>query len=496
MSHISRQMWEAMNRIRNGTIPPEQVYCFLSSLGVNLAQVYKNSNDPPLWAFMHGANENSFTAQQLQRFMDDPDGVLPILQFEASRKLVGLVPVSYGDVKDFQLVDGKPLYRASCHEGNVVVFGEREGKVHQLVWELEFADGQPLYKAQNVRDQIYAVHGDRRYGPYVDIDGLTTYEGKPLFFGERGDEKIVVVWGEDVFGCYDRIDGLLPEFQFAAGRAVFGAERDDKWYVVWGSREFGPYEQVDDITVCDEKPFFCAKRGKMYFIVWGDEEFGGYDGGIGDEKVIDGVPVYCAKHHGKEFVVVGKKEGRRYDRVYNPIIVNGVLIYSVEQGDRMFIVRGDEEIGGHRRAYDPVIHEGALWFHAANGDGEHFLVRDGEEQKHYKYFSRFMFMNGKPLYQIDVHGGQDRLIVWGDEEFGPYKKLSDITSISVSIVDGKPLFLAGTHYGIYSAIWGKSEFGQFDSVCSLQVTDTEISFGARKGRRLYRVSISRENATK
>ncbi|MFH1078226.1 MAG: hypothetical protein V1745_03030 [Patescibacteria group bacterium] len=113
-------------------------------------------------------------------------------------------------------------------------------------------------------------------------------------------------------------------------------------------------------------------------------------------------------------------------------------------------------------------------------DDKEFIVWGEEEGKMYDGIVHLSLADGRPLYLAMLN--RKWFVVWGVVEGKKYVSVK-----CHSIVGGKPLYIAKDDDKQF-IVWGEEEYKAYDEVFSLEAKDGVITYGARKGRRIYRVT--------
>ncbi|MBI4276397.1 hypothetical protein HY629_01005, partial [Candidatus Uhrbacteria bacterium] len=163
---------------------------------------------------------------------------------------------------------------------------------------------------------------------------------------------------------------------------------------------------------------------------------------------------------GTDRVVWGGAEGPKFERIPTVTVVNRCPLYAGQRGDEWTIMWDDE--------VTPRMH--------------------GIE------ITRLTHAEGKFLYQATEHCLKT-FIVYGDTEYPVYSKIQvpwvdaegRVRPEAPVVVNGKP-FYAAERDGQWRVVHGDDEGKLYDEIFSLMFDGTHIVYGARRGRKLFRVT--------
>jgi len=322
---------------------------------------------------------------------------------------------------------------------------------------LSLVDGKPLY-IRKMEDGERVVWGDTESKTYlIGISELSIVDGKLLYTAYENQGRLIVWGNEELF----RVHTMVSSLTAVDGKLLYIARDDGTEFVVWGDKVFKKHESVQDLSIVDDKPLYIADAS---IVVWGDEEFKRYHK-VKSLTVVERKPLYCAQHGDRRFVVWGDEEFASYTSVLidKPSVVDGELLY--------------------------VVIANYEW----RSETQHVVWGSRALKLYDKIYSKPRVIDGKLFFAASID--DEFLVVWGDTKYMAPGSCSAVHAWDV--VDGQPLYdVVLDESGKTVLVWGNRIYKGYDEIFSLTVTETEIVHGARKGKRILRVSIPRENATK
>ena len=379
--------------------------------------------------------------------------------------------------------DGQPLYIAKDGERLFVVHGKTEGRRYRRIEWLSLKDGRPFYVAED-ESQYFLVQGDSEGERYDFVRFFTWHNGRALCVIRKGETYFLtdgVEWrkGYDHVHLHSVVDGKPMYEARHVGR-----------HVVHGQVEGKGYHEIFGLTSAEGKPLYVAKDGGKSFVVHGDVEGRRYDY-IFNLNFAQGRPVYEAVVGEEHFVVSGlhgEQKGTVYSRISEFSVADGQLLYVGSMSDtQCFIVHGKQELNVRGRVSRLSLAPDSVELYCLH-DLKGVRVVHGSIMGHaYTSIDSLGFADGHPLYHATNEDGVLCIVYGGGKTIKceGYQRISDL-----SLVDGHPLFQA--HHNLRHAVIYGDEVGKaYDDIFSLTVTPTEIFYGARKGRNLYRVSRKR-----
>ncbi len=158
---------------------------------------------------------------------------------------------------DLELADGKPLYRARCEDGWWQVFhGEEASTSYLAITRLLFEDGKPLYVAQLPTKLWCVVHGTTIYRDWASIEtDPRIVEGAPLYVAMSGDHCFVA-HGNTSWGGHKCSSSQVLHRRLEAGEPLYTVGHE----LYWGNRRIGWYARVAKVLGSHGgEPVFVAK---------------------------------------------------------------------------------------------------------------------------------------------------------------------------------------------------------------------------------------------
>lgn len=328
---------------------------------------------------------------------------------------------------------------------------------------------------------------------------LALVEGKPLYILKDAiRSKNRVVWGAHSSPWYDHIEEG-PDV--VDGNVAYLALRNDgKRIAVWGNEKSRPFGGINFFSVAEGKMLYSATYHKEdpsdEFIVWGDTRSQTYKG-IASLAYVGGALLFVADAeltHNPSYVVWGDIVSRRFDWVgdCDVTVVKGKPLFVGYRDDIPHIVWGDMETkcaDGYDTAKMPHVTDDGFTYAASVTEGPRkyaTVVWNGVEGAFCDEVRDLVVVGSRPLYSAweTSEDGSTKwcTVVWGTRENGSYEDVHSIRS-----AEDVPLYCA-MRDGEWFVVWGKEEGQGYDEVFSLEVKDGLISYGARKGRRIYRVT--------
>ncbi|MEK7072948.1 MAG: hypothetical protein AAB974_00725 [Patescibacteria group bacterium] len=206
------------------------------------------------------------TDAHLDAMADDPDRVLrepvtaapadalappraPFTAAELRRRRASYSELSASDVR----TDVLPLRRAEYDGATYVVVGETVWGPFQAAYDLQWAEGKPLYRAQ--RNDLWQVfHGEDGSTTYLDVSSLIFVGGQPLYPVQLHTEKWSVAHGTTVYRPCDRVS---QNPGFAYGKPYYVATLGEERYAAHGDQLWRANDSnVLVFAVIAGKPFF------------------------------------------------------------------------------------------------------------------------------------------------------------------------------------------------------------------------------------------------
>ncbi len=369
----------------------------------------------------------------LRALMANPDLVLRRVPWE--EEFLGLTQGGPDD--GYRLVGRYLLYVCDIPSGQALFWGGttlstcgREGYI-RVMGEYK---GYPLY----------VVGGDRNLDTLI----LENHPAKTWRYDARIDQAMIlsnipavamslravamnmdrcVRWGDVMDQGH-----AITWFQEGAGEPLYALNDLKSWRIIWGQKMVDRGSYVHTLTFSDGKPLYAMETSNGEFVVkWGGKRIRWSDTDDGSEKF------FSSSHH-------------------NPVIPVAVV------NQKLLAI---ENLSGADKIWKRVAYDGTA--RGANWEDIRSLTMD----------------DNNPLYIAKDKDGER--VMWGTESY------SAVHSNITTLIPGRDhVYIARAknddRWAVYVGPDEKSK--DYDEVFSLQVTDTEVSFGARRGRRLFRVS--------
>jgi hypothetical protein len=424
---------------------------------LGMEKIMSNSWLDRLLELIQGLKSGRITGQQLDYFVKNPSAVDSNWQRE---QIMFLPKGEKARNLSFPDKSGKLLCifdNEETHLSSVFFGGELYGNFNYIAG-LSVVDNKPLYIAKPGPDTCYyAVWGNIRSKEYSSLTGFyppRIFDGKMLFVANQRNQKQILVWGEQESEEFDRID--FRSSPTVVERKWLFHVNEPKEFLVWGTKRTAEFKTIMlDVVACDGKLQYFTK----------DQEGGRYTFRIDDQAistwdeyhaagVINGNAAFIAQDNGDFYEVIGEKAKKIRGKFISgeaQIVKNKFVYARQEETGKIFLVNGDQELpcsdfpgiewisrlifGDDYCIYHALGKSGSAWFR-----NQEQLIFDMEDPKEY----------------VSV----------------------------VDVVNGIPVVFFGQ-----SISWGKNRSPSFDEIFSVHHTDSRIVFGARKGRKIFRVTL-------
>lgn len=436
--------------------------------------------------------------------------------------------LSYDQLSFIAFANGLVLQAGQANGRMSVTYGNKRGP--ELSWipscvsiygpHIEVVDGKPLYIGARDREQ-FVVHGQTEGRHYDDVSWLIARDGSIGHLAKAGDEHFAVVNGVEG----KRYERIWPH-AFGHGKMLYDAELEPRdcnlsfreqtkrcrTAMVYGTDESPPYHFVlcdngMQGRIVDGKPLYAVIHlDGNSSIIYGSQEGKRYQGGIGDLQWADGAPLYtiCEPCDGnrRHILVRGDDELACYGYIHHPSWVDGKPLYAAYQDGRNFIMFGSDRLDDDCHIYGPDIASGKLLYIGQYGgyvgdDRERcqFIIHGDWRSERFDHIWSLLMAGDQPIYHAELPSdGYDddgepirrMSVMVADQPGKVYDWIDDLT-----VAGNQPLYRAHTDDG-WCVVVGTDEGHAFDAVFSLEFNSerNEVTYGALKGRVVYRVSVS------
>ena len=387
----------------------------------------------------------------------------------AEERLVHRIPAEITDVTGvvFSPDGGHVALIARSEGGQRVVHDGRPDLLCEEVGGLTFdpSGSRILYKATRAGKQSVVVSG-KREEVYDAIHGNPVFaaDGATVLVTAKTSGQWFVRMGDRSAGPYE--EAGEPICSPRSGKIAYAARMDGKWYVIQGEAKSGGHDFIPgDFIVFD------GKGEGVAWVGWeGANRFVVHRGQRGESFSTAGRPAVSAdgsvaayraqeKEDSRWVLVVGSRKSRRFDWVGEPQFVGSgnQVVCGASEGHQWFVLHADRElkVEGVERIGTPVASSDGsrLAYPASSG-------REGMEQ---------WWMN------VDGRKGPTFAYV------GAGRFSSDGRAFCYEARGAKGWLVAGTDQmsNQYDEVWPPA----------FSKDDQSFSFGARKGRTLYWVTM-------
>lgn len=384
-----------------------------------------------LWvAFTKKVEQGAIKEAHLKALMANPDLVLRRVPWK--EEFLGLT--QGGADTPYWLIGGKPLYVCDIPSGQALYWDRdvlqtcgRDG----LIRIMGEHNGAPLYSVGGDRDRDVLFLWDSPAGPWL----YDAYIEQAMILS---DNTAVLMTLRAVSMNMDRCvrwmdtmnqGHLITWFQDGAGKPLYAMNDLESWRIFWGEKVVDRGNFVHTLTFSNGQPLYSMESSKGEFVVkWGGKLLRWWDGSAKTSSSSQRPPVTPVAIVNQKLLAIENLSG--FDKIPKRVIYDGVA-----QGD--------------------------FW------DEIRSLTMDDND----------------PLYIAKDKEGER--VIWGKR---PYSAVH--SKISTLVPGDDHIYVAKPHQDDRWAVYiGPDEKSKdYDEVFSLKVTDTEVSFGARRGRRLFRVT--------
>lgn len=192
--------------------------------------------------------EGRVTDAHLEAFTADPNRVLAAGaastiqsdRLEAPRAQITVTDLTRGKAALRNPVpwNGQMLQCAEWHGGAYLIAGEEVYGPYEAIEDLNVIEDKPFYRAKkNGAWQVF--HGTEGSLPYQDVQFLTYADGSPLYAAQQSTGKWSVVHGTKLFRPFDEV---RSKPRLLVGEPLYWARIDGELFVAHGDRSWGGYK--------------------------------------------------------------------------------------------------------------------------------------------------------------------------------------------------------------------------------------------------------------